>query len=63
MDSLNKVILIIDDEVTIGEMLQDYLETLGFKTFHAPSAEKGLEVIRNLLLDLETVGDDLDRLN
>ena len=46
MDATRKVILIIDDEPTIGEMVQDYLKLLGFTAFYAENAEKGIEVIK-----------------
>ncbi len=57
MNALPKVILIIDDEPTIGEMIQDYLGTLGFKAFHAVNAERGIEILKKekpslILLDV-----------
>ena len=46
MESPRKIILIIDDEQTIGEMIQDYLKTLGFNAFYADNAEKGIEILK-----------------
>lgn len=46
MDSPRKVILVIDDEATIGELVSDYLGLLGFKAFHAQDAETGIEMIK-----------------
>ena len=43
---VSKRVLIIDDEPTIGEMVQDYLKLLGFTAFYAENAEKGIEVIK-----------------
>lgn len=57
MDLQRKTILIIDDEATIGGMIQDYLKTLGFTAFYAENAEKGIEIFEKekpslILLDV-----------
>ena len=46
MDSPRRSILIIDDEVTIGELISDYLKLLNFEAFHAENAEKGIEILK-----------------
>jgi len=57
-------ILIVDDETSIREIVQDYVSTLGFKSRGAASAVEALPVLeRNLpiricLLDLHLPGID-----
>lgn len=46
MDSPRKVVLVIDDEETIGEMVRDYLTMIDFTAFHADNAEKGMAILR-----------------
>ena len=46
MDSHRKTILTIDDEVLIGEMIQDYLKLSGFNAFYADNAENGIEILK-----------------
>lgn len=46
MDSPRKVILIIDDEPSIGEMVRDYLTLINFTAFYADSPEKGMQILR-----------------
>jgi len=38
-------ILIVDDEIAICRLLQDYLEGLGFETFVATNGEQALELL------------------
>ena len=52
MEDSKKKILIIDDEVLIGELVCDYLGTMGFDTFAARSAREGLEMLKDKKPDL-----------
>ena len=64
--SMNKPILIIDDEAGIRDSLSDILEDEGFPTLSAPTAEEGLDLLETesvglVLLDI-WLGDGMDGL-
>lgn len=46
------IILIVDDEISICRVLQEFLNLNGFKTYAASSAEAGLEILDQLRVDL-----------
>jgi len=45
-------ILIVDDEISIRRVLQEFLNSKGFDTHGASSAEMGLEIINKSRVDL-----------
>ena len=52
-----KKVLVIDDEPAMGEVIQDFLDQNGFKTFTATHANQGLEIVEKenpdvILLDI-----------
>ncbi len=49
---MRKQILIIDDEASIRESLSEILEDEGFSAVMAPSAEKGIELLEDIAIDL-----------
>lgn len=65
-------ILIIDDDVTIGSVLKEELEEIGYISYYADGADAGLEILFSqnidlVLLDLKMPGKDgfyvLNKLN
>ncbi len=61
MESIANTILVIDDDADIREVLQDRLESLGYRVLVAPSGEDGLELLERqspqlVLLDVEMPG-------
>jgi len=65
-------ILIIDDDTTIGTVLKEELEEIGYIAFYADGADAGLEILFSkkidlVLLDLKMPGKDgfyvLNKLN
>ena len=63
---MRKQILIIDDEASIRESLSEILEDEGFAAVMAPSAEKGIELLEDISIDLVLLdiwlGDGMDGL-
>jgi two-component system nitrogen regulation response regulator NtrX len=63
---MRKQILIIDDEASIRESLSEILEDEGFSAVMAPSAEKGIELLEDISIDLVLLdiwlGDGMDGL-
>lgn len=63
---MRKQILIIDDEASIRESLSEILEDEGFASVMAPSAEKGIELLEDISIDLVLLdiwlGDGMDGL-
>ncbi len=63
---MTKQILIIDDEASIRESLSEILEDEGFASVMAPSAEKGIELLEDISIDLVLLdiwlGDGMDGL-
>ncbi len=51
-DMTPKTVLVIDDEVLIGELVCDYLASLGFKAFAAQSAVEGISLVKKEKPDL-----------
>ena len=47
-----KKILVIDDELTIGEIVKDYLDEMGYRTFISTDAMTGLKLIEKERPDL-----------
>ncbi|RUM88637.1 MAG: two-component system response regulator [Thermodesulfatator sp.] len=47
-----RLILCVDDDITILELLGDYLEALGYQVFRATDGQEGLELARECLPDL-----------
>ena len=45
-------ILIVDDEILVGRMLEDILRMEGYETSYAMSAEEGLATLQNFMPDL-----------
>jgi len=45
-------ILIVDDELSICRVLQEFLNSKGFETHFASSAETGLEILNQVRVDL-----------
>ena len=62
--SMNKRILIIDDEISIQESLAGILEDEGFDSIAASSAEEGMELLETTNIDLVLLdiwlGDNMD---
>ncbi|MCC5665781.1 PAS domain S-box protein [Nostoc sp. CHAB 5784] len=58
----NKIILLVEEDKNTAIVLQDYLQTIGYKVKWIDSVNKFLEQVRNLrpnliLLDIQLVGD------
>ena len=58
MESFVATILIIDDELDTREVLEDRLQSLGYRVFAAETAKEGLELLERqnpqlVLLDIE----------
>jgi two-component system NtrC family response regulator len=54
---MKKSILIIDDELALGEVVQEFLEGIGYETFVAIDAQQGLAIAQEerpsvILLDV-----------
>lgn len=49
---MQQKILIIEDDINLGQMLSLHFEDDGFKTHHVPSCEKAREAIQHSLYDL-----------
>ena len=47
-----KKILVIDDELSIGELVKDFLDDSGYQTFIATDALTGLEIVKKEKPDL-----------
>ena len=47
-----KRVLVIDDELTIGELIKDYLDEVGYRTFVAMNAAAGLKLLEKEKPDL-----------
>ncbi len=43
---MEKKILVIDDELSIGELIKDFLDGSGYTTFIATNAMQGIEIVR-----------------
>ena len=47
-----KKILIIDDDISVGEVLKDFLDELGYRTFYAADAKNGIIIAERERPDL-----------
>lgn len=47
-----KKVLVIDDELTFGEIVKDYLDEMGFQTLIATNAKTGLKLVQKERPDL-----------
>ncbi len=52
MASESKNVLIIDDDVKLGQLLNDYLARFAFHVFHAPSPSLGLALLEKVSPDI-----------
>ena len=45
-------LLIVDDDLALAQMLEEFLQAEGFATFHAASGERALAVLSQQKIDL-----------
>ncbi len=49
---LKETILVIDDEISLRDMMTGFIEKLGFNVLAAASGEEGIEIIKEEPVDL-----------